>query len=168
MATINKKTAIFVVSLLLLIILIPLLTYQFKNQINPPLFSKQTITPKLVRETTISEVGSKSHPEIFFADLEYDPQTNLVTQHELGSINGDVSPLYSQQPATSNTEFVYQAEIISKENTLLESGWNSVPYEISKTAKNTFRFKVRTAYRLGSIIKIYLPNNQLIWTGKIP
>lgn len=130
--------------------------------------AKSRVVPELIRETTTG-AGSfeEGHPELFSASIEYNPANGHVTQRSIGKGGGDPPLLFSEKPEPDASRFIYKIEVISEENAVLQSGWYSVHKQRAETANNTIRLDVVTNYFPGAIVRVFLSDNQLIWTGKI-
>lgn len=108
------------------------------------------------------------HPNLFSAYLEYNPNTQEVKQLSTGKANGDIPVLNPNQPPASPDDFVYQIELISQKNELLQKGWVLLPKSAIKTRDGLLRFHVYTLNKPGAIVQVSLPDGKKIWTGKIP
>ncbi len=128
---------------------------------------KSEVKPKLVRESTVAEISIKNHPQLFYADLEYNPQTHLVTQVNTGEANGDPPTLLTEQPTIPTDRFLYKIEIISDKNELLLSGWDTQYKTLITTDTGSYKFRVVLEFYPQAIVRLYLPNGQLIWTGSM-
>lgn len=171
-SSLKDKRLLLIISLFLLFsVLIPLITFVFKDQIRQKLFPldfKFSTTPKVIREGKIDQVVDSVGQDFFFVNLEYDPKNGSVTQRETGKIKGDFAPLYPDQPKdVSQAAFVYKIEVISIEKEILQSGWMVTLKKIIQTTQGTFKFEVATIYRQNAFIKVYLPGDKLIWTGRM-
>lgn len=149
------------------IIIIPaiLLLLSFKLDLKNPLASKTE--PKLIKQGNVADPGSQiqNHPQLFYAYLEYDPKTNLVTQLATARTNGDKPTFLPEQPAASSNLFIYKIELVSEKNVLLETGWDTKHKSIITTDKNTYKFRVMTSFYPNASIRVYSSDNKLIWTG---
>lgn len=137
------------------------------NLTNP--FSQKT-EPKLIKQGNISELSLEiqDHPKLFYADLEYDPKTGVTTQLTTGTNNGDPPPLLPNKPkTTSSSKFIYKVEVTSG-STILQSGWVTDYMEIIQTPEGKLNFRVTATYYPKAFVKVFLSDNQLIWTGRIP
>lgn len=161
----NKKSYLVILGYFLILIAIPTFFYVFQTQLKNFVF-KPKIQPKLIRESTITQVAAESHPKLFSADLEYDPKTNLIVQHGTAKTNGDPPLLLGEKPPPDLKRFVYKITVLSKDNISLQSGWYSDPLPIVKTPQNTFRFDAAAFYEPEAILQIEVDNNT-IWTVKM-
>lgn len=164
----NRKTYLVILGYFLILIIIPITFYLFKDPIKANFFkTKVQVQPKLVRETTISQAATENHPKLFYADLEYDPQTGLVTQNALGKTNGDPPPLLPSPPSITLDNLIYKVEVVSDENVLLRSGWGVIPKEIAQTPQKTLSFRITTLYENQAMVRVILPEKGIIWTGRM-
>ncbi|MEK7616491.1 MAG: hypothetical protein AAB414_00360 [Patescibacteria group bacterium] len=163
------RQKLLIVGYITLLITIPITFYLFKDQIRSSFLKpKVSIQPKLIRETTIAEVAAKSHPSLFYADLEYDPNTEAVALRETSVGRGDPPSLFPDKPPDDNNRLSFKVEVVSKENIVLQSGWYSDYKQKVKPKEGLLRFSVVTGYEPGAIVKLYYPNeSKLIWLGKI-
>lgn len=148
--------------------------YRSKLNINQILSSAKkgkAPTETIISKGKVSDLIAKDPNALFYADLEYDPKTGVTTQLKTGAMNaGDERfPLSPNLPKDlSSANFVYQIKTLSPDGkSILESGWKITFKKIVETTKGTYRFGVTALYKPGSIIKVYLPGDKLIWTGKI-
>lgn len=111
---------------------------------------------------------SADHPMLFYANLELDPKTNLITQINVGKGTGDLEYYSPTQPTPASQTFIYKVEVVSDKNLLLQSGWNSQPVKLIQTNKGTLQFRVYATYQKDAYVRLYLPDNKLVWTGKMP
>lgn len=125
------------------------------------------VQPKSVKETNIAEVAKSTHPQLYFAYLDYDPQTQQVIQLSTGKTNGDIPSLSPEEPEADSNSFIYRVEQTSPENNLILTGWKIISKETIKSNDNKYVLRVDALYQRGSIIRVYLPNQTIIWTGKI-
>lgn len=158
----NKKLLLTYFSILILIPISFLLITQLKK----PVIKSQP-KPTTTETTTVTPSVENSHPSLFYADLEYDPKNNSVTQRAFGKINGDIPYLSPDPPPASSEKLIYKIEVLSDKNELLQTGWSSISKKLISTSKNTLRFRVTTVYQPKAILRVSLPNNKIIWTGKI-
>lgn len=161
----NKKIIIFLTATLILAVSIPILTLILRGKL--PLLQPEKVQPKLVKETTVSKVAAELHPELFYAQLEYNPRTQTVTQLVTSKASGDIPILLATPPASDTNLFIYKIEIVSDKNVLLEAGWDAKYKSIITTGQNTYQFRVITKFYKDAFIRVYLPDNKLIWTGVI-
>lgn len=112
-------------------------------------------------------VVSEGHPSIFYAVLELDPNTNVVTQITSGQASGDLPYLSPEKPQANIDNLIYRIEVVSDKNLLLQSGWDQIGKKLVLTPQNTLKFRITTQYQKNAFVKIYLPDGKLIWTGKI-
>ncbi len=104
---------------------------------------------------------------LYFADLEYDPKTGITRQIKVGTARGDTPRFLQSQPKTGPNKFIYKVEILSGPKEVLSSGWFTEYKDVIQTKDNKLNFRVVVNYRPNSIIKVYLPDKKLIWTGQI-
>lgn len=132
-------------------------------------FSPQTKTvPKIISQGRLQDLAFKDHPANFYADLEYNPSNGSVVQKRSGKENGDPSPFFSNPPKEGKPEkFIFKVEVISESKEVIQAGWSYVYKEIAQTQDGKILLRINVKYRPKSIIKVYLPNKQLIWTGKM-
>lgn len=169
----RKKLLNFILSVVILAMLIPTIAFIYKY--NSRFNIKSKVQPKIVNTTTLSKITSKSHPKIFYADLEYNSELEIATQLSTNKAEGD-SPYFSAEtPALSDTNFVYKVEVISLKNVVLDSGWVSIRKELVKTSSGKINFRVSSSYHPEAIMYVYVPsekkkdytNPQLVWVGKM-
>lgn len=113
-----------------------------------------------------SPTFEESHPSLFFADLEYNPEKSIATQLKTGKTNGDI-PVLLPSPSSSTNLFSYKVEVISKENAILKSGWGYTSRQIASTVEGMLVFRVIVKYEPDAIIQVLLEENRPIWTGRI-
>lgn len=141
------------------------------NKLFALLNTKTKTQPVIAGKGKVADLATKDLASLFYADLEYNPKTGVVTQLKAGLIKSgqEQSPLSANLPKDlASSNFAYKVEVLSPDSkTILESGWKITFKKVIETPKGTYRFGVVTAYKPNSIIKIYLPGNKLIWTGKV-
>lgn len=109
------------------------------------------------------------HPELFYVNLSLETRTNVVTQLNMGKIKGDL-PVYlnEQLPATySATLFIYKVEVISDKNELLLKGWRAIPIAIAEKTSGFLNWTVLAKHTPNALVKVYLNNGKLVWTGRV-
>lgn len=154
------------------IIIIPaiLLLLSFKLDLKNPLASKTE--PKLIKQGNIADLPKSALATnlspLFYAELEYNPQSKSVLQHETGKISGGLSQLLEFAPAASADKLNYKIETLSDQDKLLYLGWVSLIKEARKTEQGTFRFRVTTVYQPNAQIKVYVQGVGPVWMAKIP
>ncbi len=158
----SKKQKVTIIASVILILAIPLTAYLAKQT--------QIFKPRAANFTSATTTQPNT-PQLFYADLEYDQTTHLVTQHRLGKTQGSVI-LLPEPPATTSGQLVYKIEVVSSQKELLQSGWVSTPKELLSTPNKTLRFKVIALYRPQAFVNIYFPyedgvKNKIIWTGRM-
>ncbi|MDO8503918.1 MAG: hypothetical protein Q7S60_04500 [bacterium] len=130
--------------------------------------TKSRVAQELIRETAIAEIGAENSLEVFSVDIEYDPQRNLVVQHDTKKLTSNSLPLFSpNQPLDSPQSFIYKVEVISSSDELLMNGWSQITKETITTNNNTLRFGVVVKYRAEAFIRILLPGGRTLWEGKM-
>lgn len=136
------------------------------NNISAPV-KRSTTEPKIIGKGKVSDLAaSKDHPAFFYADLEYDPKTDITTQLKTGKMNGDQLFLLPSPPPDTDTKFIYKVEL-SDQRGIWQTGWGMTYKELGLTPKGTIKFTIVTNYKPGFLAKVYLPNNKLIWSGEI-
>ena len=125
------------------------------------------VQPKLIKQTTINELPFDSHPNLFSSVLEYDLEKGTAIQLTTNKLKGDQTVLLLNQPIGSENDFIYKTEVLSDKNELLQSGWTLISSDIINKNGNKIVFQITCMYISKATIKIYLPDNRLIWTGKI-
>lgn len=162
-----KKSYLIILGYFLVLIAIPAIFYLFQDQIKTNFFkSKMQVQPKLIQESTLVQIATESHPEVFYANLEYDPKTGVVTQYGVSKTNGDPPLLLGEKPKPDPKRFTYKITVLSKDNIGLQSGWYSTPLEIVKTPQNTFRFDAVASYEPEAILQIEIDNKN-VWAVKM-
>lgn len=109
---------------------------------------------------------AKQTGNLFVADLEYDPTTGIVTQHDIQRVQGTPAIFSTKQPVNASSDFIYRVAVVSK-NQLVTEGWESIAKDIIKTAKNTLRFTIAVPYSQNAIVRVYTTDNKILWTGKM-
>lgn len=160
----DKKILILLLATFILIAFGILGWYFWNSKFNP--LNKADIQTNLAKKSNLDKVFQKKHPELYFVDLEYNPKNGLVTQIATGKTSGDPQKLLPS-PLISSRYFTYKVEIISDKNELISSGWVSSVKEILLTNINSIVFRVITPYIVGSTIRLSLPDNKVIWSGKM-
>lgn len=167
----DKKFLSIIFLFLLFSISIPLITFFFRDQIKQKLFPfnlSSSTAPKIASQGKLTALISEDHPELFYVDLDYNPENDAVIQRNSGLVNGDPSPLFSNPPKEGKPEkFVYKIEVISESKEVTQSGWFYVYKEIAQTESGRLILKVSVKYQPKSLIRVYLPNNKLIWIGRM-
>lgn len=131
-------------------------------------FKKAQNQPKITSKGTLSNLAIQDKPRLFYVGLEYNPKTGNTTQLKTKIINSEPSPLFPSLPKTiTSAQFVFKVELISDKSEIVQSGWVVTFKKAVETPQGTFRFGVAPPYRPNYIIKIYLPDNKLIWVGRI-
>lgn len=103
---------------------------------------------------------------LYFADLEYDPKTALIRQVKVGTLRGDSPRFLSSQPKSAPNKFIYKVEVLSSPKEILTSGWFTEYRDVVEEKDGKINFRVVVAFKPNSIIKVYLPNKKLLWTGQ--
>lgn len=169
----NWKPLLIKLGILVLVLSIPVILFFFRDQIRQKISSilKSTdvqLKPQIVQQGKVSEIATASDDNLFFASLEYDPNTGLVTQLKTGTFKAESTPLFPNLPQKlSPQEFAYKIEVLSEESEVLQSGWVVTFKKAIQTRKGTFAFGIAVPYRPNTFVKVYLPGNKLIWTGRI-
>lgn len=179
----DKLPYLKIIAFVVFLALIPVSFYLYKHKAelsslvasNIPFISKPKpqAVPKVLRQGTITEIesqiNSQSLPNLFYADLEYDPKTGLVQQISTDTIKGETPSLWQESPKSNlEDKFVYEIEIISKNNEILLSGWTFEYKEIIQQTNGNYKFKVTVPYYPDSQVRILLPNHKVLWTGLMP
>lgn len=149
------------------VIIIPALLVFLSFKLDVKEIRRSQNPPKLIKQGQVADLGPQiiSHPQLFYAYLEYDPKTNLVTQLATARTNGDKPTFLPDQSVASLDLFIYKVEIISEKNVLLETGWDTKHKSLITTDKNTYRFRVMTSFYPNASVRVYSSDNKLIWTG---
>lgn len=165
----QRRKLVLIIILLVVVILLPVVVFVVKN--NSFQFSKPAlpaaVKPTLIRQATLAETNTEGHPELFYAKLEYNPKTSLVTQLAISQTTGDLRPLRPTQPLGLPEEFVYRIEVISDQNEILQNGWGRAYKELIVTPANTYGLQIYAPYTPNAIIRMYLPDGKLVWTGRM-
>lgn len=135
------------------------------------LFGAQEVQPQLKQETTLIDIAVEGHPQLFYADLEYDPATGLVTQQAIEKTQGDLEGFYLDPPGSLPQYFIFKV-IVVKDGTTITYGWDTILEELARTPQNTLEFQVITSYSENSVVYVYLEDspgswNKLIWSGRM-
>lgn len=125
------------------------------------------IQPKLVKQTTLTEVKLVKHPELFYADIEYNLSNNSITLQKTGRIEADVPPLSPTAISQDSAYFIYRIEVVSDKNDLLYNGWVEIPLEILFIKENKFNIRLLAPYKPPAIMRMYNIHNKVILTTKI-
>lgn len=129
---------------------------------------QKSIDSRTFSKGYISDLVLEDYTDLYLAILEYDPKTDLVAQLKTANIKGEVPYLFSNQPMETPVEFVYKVEVVSSSNNkILLAGWNKVYKEIAQTEQGKISIRILVPIYSQSVVKVYLPNNKLIWTGKM-
>lgn len=150
------KLAILILILIALIVTVVLVIKKVTPQIQP-----------ISKEASQSSSIVSEHPELFYATLQYNPTSQTMTQLTSGKANGDIPHLFGEQPNISPSRFTYKIEIVTDKNVLVQSGWESISKELIQTPDGNLEFKVVTIYEPNAVIRVSLPDGNIIWTGKI-
>ena len=154
-----KPVIVFLVLTVIVILAIPAW-----NNIQNRKISKQQTAQKTEEQSTITSF-QETHPELFYAEIEYNPETKVSILLANGKTNGDLPLLNPTEPPDSPTQFIYKIEVISKDDRLMQYGWVSTPKERILTTEGSFRLFILIQYHQESTIQLELPNGQVIWTG---
>lgn len=107
------------------------------------------------------------HPKLYQTSLEYDPVKKTITQLKTETVSGLIPVLSLKKPKENQKEFTYKLVVSDKTNMVIDSGWVNEPKEYIQTRNKRYRFWVTTEYIPGAIIRLYYPEEKLIWTGVI-
>lgn len=152
---------LLIILVITIVILGSLLAWYFLNSKTRDL---QTVVP----ETTSGTLsGTRVHPDMFFVHLRYNPHTSSVTLQESGVVNGTPIPPLLEKPAPNPKNLIYKVEVISPDNIVLQAHWYSVPLGFIENPDGTLSVFAGAFYRPGAYIQISLPNEEILWTGKI-
>lgn len=180
-----KKTSnkFFVVVLLILLVIFSslLLAARYKEQIKSevaklevfwqsqlvPVFLPQEAVKRNEPSATSPKQSEESYANIFYANLEYDPQNGQTTQLEVGKLRGEPPQLSPELPKLSNDNIAYKIEVVSENGDIVEAGWLLAYKELITTKRGTWLLKIGMPYKPQSFIKVYLENGRLIWTVKM-
>ncbi|MEK7521189.1 MAG: hypothetical protein AAB599_00075 [Patescibacteria group bacterium] len=121
--------------------------------------------PKITKSGTTVDLIRQTHGNLFRAELEYDSKTGVVVQLQTGLTNGDTPYFLQNSPQSFPGDLVYRVEIVSNENELLQTGWKVIPQEILISEGDKTRFVITTVYKPKAMVRVYLPDGKLIWTG---
>src|SRR5258708_11821136 len=154
----NRKIWMVIVFFVILIPL-SLLIYLNRSRIISKFNKPNLVLPKTSSIKSIEAI--RGHPAFFYADLDINPQNNLVTLLKTGTGNGDFPDLMKIPPATSSAKLIYKVELLSEQNELLQSGWQYQYKKLILTKKNTYQLRLTSYFRPKAIIKLYVPSNQL-------
>lgn len=121
---------------------------------------------RIIDQGKMSDLLGKSRPALFYADLEYDPKTGVALQKRTGSENGDPI-LLPNILNISNDKFAYKVEVSSTHG-IIESGWGKEYKEIAQTKDGKINFRITVNYQPKAMVRVYLSDKKLIWTGKMP
>ncbi len=159
------KTGIIVVEILIICLLLASPRSPFKSTTKSSEFIAENRTPL----PNISPVVSptQDHPKIYFASLEYDPNSNQTTLIKSGVTNGELPSLSISQPKPNSNNFIYKVEVKSNQNQVYQSGWESLPIKTIETPDHKYRFQLYTDFKADDFIYLSLPSKKIIWTGKI-
>lgn len=122
--------------------------------------------PKVAREGNAARMLNQDFTAVYIADLEYDPKTGVTRQINTGAIRGDTPRFLSNQPKPAANKFIYRVEVLSDPKEILSSGWFTEYKDVIQAKDGKLNFRVVVAYRPNSIIKVYLPDKKLLWTGQ--
>lgn len=125
------------------------------------------VQPKLVKQTTLTETRLVKHPELFYADIEYNLSNNSITLQKTGRIEADVPPLSPTAISKDPAYFIYRIEVVSDKNDLLYNGWVEIPLEILFIKENKFNIRLLTPYQPPAMMRMYDIDNKVILTMKI-
>ncbi len=129
----------------------------------------KNITPQVGSEPSPvhpTNIINDQHSKLFYADLEYDPNSGKVTEIDTGISHGDLDPL-SSSPISSSVMFNYRIEVISETNQLMFSGWSNLFKRVIATPERKYRFSVYCPYYANANISVFTLDNQKIWQSKI-
>lgn len=156
-------SVIIIIPAILLLLNFKLDLKNFRSGQNPPKLIKQGNIADLPKSALATNLSP-----LFYAELEYNPQSKSVLQHETGKISGELPQLLEFAPAASADKLNYKIETLSDQDKLLHLGWVSLIKEARKTQQGTFRFKITTAYQPNAQVKVYIQGVGPVWMAKIP
>lgn len=167
----NWKPLVFILVGTLTVMGLGLGGFYYRSQINKtsaPQNIKPKATPKLIEKGKVTDLTKKDFPNLFYADLEYDPQTGLVKQIKTDTVRGDFQGLLPEKPKGNLTDkFIYEVEVISQKKEIILSGWRYDYKEIIQDASGKLQFRVTISYSSGSTVKVLL-DGKPIWIGVMP
>lgn len=160
------KPILFVIFVIIIPTLLVFLSFkldlrQIRRAQNPPILIKQG------KVADLDPQQLAGHPQLFYADLEYNPATDTVTQLKTGNTSGDIPQLLDQVPTSSSARLNLKIETIGENKKLLHLGWITLFKEVIKTPEGTFKFQITTVYQPKTTVNVYLQGKRLIWTTKI-
>ena len=136
------------------------------NQLLAYITSQLSAKPQVAREGKSARLATQKFSALYFADLEYDPKTGVTRQLKVGTARGDFPRFLSNQPKPAANKFIYRVEVLSGPKEIVSSGWMTEYKDIIQTPDGKLNFRVVVPFRANIIIKVYLSNNKLIWTGQ--
>lgn len=162
------KPILFVIFVIIIPALLVFLSFkldvkEIRRAQNPPKLIKQgniTDLPKSALATNLSP--------LFYADLEYNPSSKSVLQHDTGKTSGELPQLLDFAPAVSADKLNYKIETLSDQDKLLHLGWVSLVKQARKTEQGTFKFRMTTAYQPNAQVKVYIQGVGPVWLAKMP
>lgn len=110
---------------------------------------------------------AQGHPDLYHADLEYDPNSKLVIQRFVSTSQGDEPYLSQIKPEFSNENFIYRVEVTTPTGEFLGGGWKSIPKSVLTLENKRLRFFITSKYSKGAFIRLYQADDYLIWTGRM-
>lgn len=128
---------------------------------------KPQIQPKLIKQTSLSRIAAETHPNLYISKLEYNQKQGVTTQLSVSKNNGDM-PHFLSSPSTSPRDFSYKIDVIAADGKVLQSGWDSIDKEIAIQTDDKIRFRIATLYQKDALVRVSLPPENIIWTGKQP
>lgn len=164
-----RKKLFSLIGLLILVIGVITSVYLVQNQTifksqAAGLLGAQEIQPQLIEETSLFEATIKDHPELFYADLEYNPATKLIVETGNGKTNGD-PPVFSETPPIklSFEDLSYRTDVVIN-NEIAQSGWSLVYSEIAQLSNGNLGFRTVVTYRPNSTIYLTSLEGDLLWS----
>lgn len=128
------------------------------------LYHKQ---PSITDRQSVKTAGSVSHPKLYQALLEFNPSTGTIVQLKIETVFGLIPVLLLDKPKEDQAEFTYKLIILDQKNIVINSGWMSEPKKYIQTKNKRYRFWVTSEYVPGAVIRLYYPDDKLLWTGFI-
>lgn len=126
----------------------------------------RTSHPKSTSKKDAKTTKPANATELYFADLEYDPKMQTITQLRTGKTTGQLRRS-SKPVSTTSGQFIYKLDVHSKQNKLLEEGWEAIPAKAITNSKGTMSFRVNAKYVKDAVVRVLTTDNKLFWVGVI-
>lgn len=111
-------------------------------------------------------IPKKEHPQLYFADLEYNLKTGSLEKIGSGTASNEALILSKERPPETPELFNYRF-VAQKDNKIIQEGWGSVLKETA-LQDNNLQFQIRVSNIPGAKIEIFSSKGNLLWTELVP